>query len=315
MFAKSFVINLPFKTDRLEKFTAAYPSCLTPFTVHPAVHGDSIRHPDWWQAGAGAWGCYRSHMQILERCYQEQVESYIVFEDDAIFRPDFEQEFAAFSSELPAEWEMVYLGGQLLHEHANPPRKISNHVYVPYNVNRTHCFAVHQRGYVKLYKHLNATPFAQHEHIDHHVGRLHESGQLKIYVPGRWLVGQDAGSSNISGKHNAANFWPDPEKLANNSKTWKERFIPAIYLEAPISVSIELERRGWHRGHWQNSEHLDRGVCMALESSNVKEGLNGWYRAVMGKRRRKELGAVAMPESKRSQITSPPTETLNGITE
>lgn len=279
MFSRAFVINLPFRGDRFASFKASLPASLGDVTRWDAVHGDSIAHPDWWRSGAGAWGCYRSHLQILEHCYQRGIESYIVFEDDAIFRPDFEERFTAFMAELPADWEQIYLGGQLLHVKNHPPAKVNENVFVPYNVNRTQCFAVHKRGYEKLYKHLNAMPFAHGEHIDHHLGRLHETGRLKVYCPSKWLVGQDGGSSNISGNTNGATFFDNPDALSNG-RTFAAAVIPAVFLEAPLSVAIELERRGWHRGHWQNADRLDRGVCNALGSIDVKSGLNGWYRAV-----------------------------------
>ncbi len=293
MFSKTFVINLPFKTDRLSIFQKSVPQAIGDVEVWPAVHGDSIRHPEWWTAGAGAWGCYRSHLQILEHCYQQKVESYLVFEDDAIFRKDFEHEFTWFLSELPDDWEMVYLGGQLLHEVQHPPKRVNDHVFVPHNVNRTHAFAIHQRGYEKVYRHLNSA-FATNEHVDHHLGRLHESGRLKVYCPGKWLVGQDGGPSNISGNTNAATFWVDPEKLGSDTRHDPKRAIPAIFLEAPIDVAVELERKGWHRGKWQNGDRLDRGVCDAITSLNVKQGLTNWYKAVMPEAVREGLSCVCL---------------------
>jgi hypothetical protein len=281
MFTKSFVINLPFKTDRMEVFNRSYPTSLPPVEVWRAVHGDTVRHPSWWTSGAGAWGCLRSHYQILEKCYNEGVESYVVFEDDGIFREGFNDRLEAFLKELPDDWEQAYLGGQLLHEIRNPPRKVSENVYVPYNVNRTHCFAVHRRGYEKLYKHWNTVPFVSGEHIDHHTGRLHESGQIKVYCPGQWMVGQDGGKSNISGNNNSPTFWVDPEKLAHSHKTWEQRAIPTVFLEAPISVVIELERIGWHRGHWQDDHRLDRGVCNAISGPNMKSDLLNWQKTVI----------------------------------
>ena len=279
MFAKAFVINLPFKTDRLVVFQKSVPKCFGHVVVWSAVHGDTVRPPDWWKSGEGAWGCYRSHLQILEHCYQHQFESYVVFEDDAIFRADCELLLTQFLSELPADWEMVYLGGQLLHELQHPPQRVTDNVMIPYNVNRTHAFAVHRRGYERVYKHLNQTPFHKHEHVDHHLGRLHESGKLKLYCPGKWLVGQDGGPSNISGNTNAATFWIDPEKFVHGWST--EETKPCVFLESTIETAIELERRGWHRGHWQNEQRLDRGVCHALVSLDVKDGLRQWYKAVL----------------------------------
>jgi hypothetical protein len=63
-----------------------------------------------------------------------------------------------------------------------------------------------------LYKFLNAVPFEQHYHIDHHLGLLHERRMLKIYCPHIWLVGQIACSSNISGKQTGSTLFDDPYK-------------------------------------------------------------------------------------------------------
>jgi hypothetical protein len=282
-FSKSYVINLPFKTDRLESFQKSVPKILGEIEVWPAVHGDSIKHPDCWSSGNGSWGCLRSHLQILEHAYQyqDEIESYLVLEDDAIFRPDFDELFPQVMEELNQhEWEMCYFGGQILHESQHPPQKISQNLYRPYNVNRTHCFALHRRGYEKVYRHLMNLPYEDAFHIDHHLGRLHESGTLAVYCSGKWIVGQDSGSSNISGKHNSAEWWVDPEKYAVETRKWQSKPVPAVFLESPIHVAIELEREGWHRGHWQDHQHLDRGVCEALTSLDVKSGLVNWFRAV-----------------------------------
>jgi GR25 family glycosyltransferase involved in LPS biosynthesis len=278
MFSRSYVINLPFKMDRLAKFQSTAPRCLGQIDAWRAVHGDTVQHPDWWTAGRGAWGCYKSHFQILEKCYNEGVESYLVFEDDAVFRNGFDGELTAFMESVPQDWEMIYLGGQLLHEVANPPKRVNEHCFVPYNVNRTHAFAVHKRGYDKLYQHLSATPFAAHEHIDHHLGRLHESGRLKVYCPGKWLVGQDAGPSNISGNLNGISFWVDPERLAQPN--WMSEPPKCVFLEAPLDIAIDLRLKGWHQGHWRNEHQLDRGVAAAVNSRDVAAGLAKWFRFV-----------------------------------
>jgi len=275
LFDKVFVINLAFKQDRLSSFMSFVPRCLGKVTTWQAVHGDTVRHPNWWTAGNGAWGCYRSHLGILEYCYNSQFESYAVFEDDAIFRPEFEEQLQSFMGSLPDDWEQVYFGGQLLHEVANPPRRINENCFSPYNVNRTHAFAVHRRGYEKLYQFLNAVPFQQAEHIDHHLGRLHESGTLKVYVPPRWLVGQDGGPSNISGKCNPPSYWVDPEVLEIPGRFSGP--LPAIYLEADVHVAIELSNRGWHRGYWVDDDHVDHGVNEAMSSADRSDGLKVWF--------------------------------------
>ncbi len=46
----------------------------------------------------------------------------------------------AYVRELPEDWGLAYLGGQHLYAAKHPPKKISDRVYDPYNVNRTHAF-------------------------------------------------------------------------------------------------------------------------------------------------------------------------------
>ena len=279
MFDAAFVINLPHRIDRLTVFKSIVPKCFGEIIVWPAVQGDVIPHPDWWRAGSGAWGCCRSHMQILEHCYQKGYRNYIVFEDDAIFVDNFEERLQQFMQDVPAEWEQIYLGGQLYHADTYPPKRITPNVYQPYNVNRTQCFAVSKTGYPKLYKHLNQE-FVDEEHIDHHLGRLHESGELAVYCPAKWLVGQDGGNSDISGRLNSVMSWENPEVYAKDDSAWAKRFIPAIHLECSLEVALAVERKGWHRGKWLSPERLDKGVCEALGSLKLAERLEVWYKAV-----------------------------------
>lgn len=274
-FSQAFVINLPFKSDRLERFMRSVPECIGGVTHWRAVHGDTVRPPRYWNAGNGAWGCYRSHMQILEYAIANKLESYVVFEDDAIFAPNFESELQSIMGNIPEDWQQLYLGGQLLHEIKNPPKRVNEWLFMPYNVNRTHCFAVHRRGYYDLYDHLMSLPFAKDDHIDHHLGRLHEKGKFAVYVPRRWIVGQGEGWSNISGKFNNATYWPDPESCAIDHPVLQDP--RCIFLEAPVEVARELQLRGWHKGYWQNEDGLDRGVCEAVGHFYPEIRLREWF--------------------------------------
>lgn len=276
-FERIFVINLPFKTDRLERLKALMPAILSDFEVWPAVHGDKILHPDNWTAGNGAWGCYRSHMQILEHCMQHGIESYLVLEDDALFADDFCEILSETIKQLPSDWCQLYLGGQLLKERKNPPKRINEFVYVPFNVNRTHCFALHSRGYQAIYKHLFQLPFFNKEHIDHHLGRLHETGKFPVYCTRRWIVGQNDGPSNIGPKPlKVPHFWNHAEKCAGKEH-WLLESPLCVFLEAPPNVAKLLQSRGWHQGKRKNEDGLDNGVCDAMSSLDPEPKLADWY--------------------------------------
>jgi hypothetical protein len=85
---------------------------------------------------------------------------------------------------------------------------------MPYNVNRTHAYAVKGRFIQKLYEFLadssEQMKVAQY-HIDHRMGALHEVGAFKVFAPTKWLMGQDGTRSDINGSETCCQNWPDPE--------------------------------------------------------------------------------------------------------
>ncbi|WP_442511654.1 sulfotransferase [Novipirellula sp. SH528] len=213
---RCFLMNLDRREDRLKEWMEQLPDPW-PFP-HPerftAIDGRRVATPPQWRAGNGAWGCYRSHALILEKCLIERIDSYVVFEDDAGFCDDFANQLKAYVTELPADWGLAYLGGQHLYAGKHPPHKISEHVYRPYNVNRTHAFMVRGRENMKvLYRHLHWSDWHSKHHIDHHLGRLTQrryqslvqgknvdKESIAVYAPDRWLVGQLPTKSNICGR-------------------------------------------------------------------------------------------------------------------
>ncbi|KAA5541548.1 glycosyl transferase family 25 [Roseiconus nitratireducens] len=212
---RCFLINLDGRHDRLREWFDQLPKPW-PFPKperFAAIDGRRVPPPTHWRAGNGAWGCYRSHCLILEKCLSEGIDSYVVFEDDAGFCNDFAKRFQKFVCELPDDWGLAYLGGQHLYSVAHPPVRISEHVYLPYNVNRTHAFMVRGRSnMVSLYRHLHSRDWKKANHIDHHLGRMIQrryhgiarrnvgKGSVAVYAPDRWLVGQLPTRSNISGR-------------------------------------------------------------------------------------------------------------------
>ena len=213
---RCFLVNLDRREDRLKEWLQQLPD---PWPLpeperFAAIDGRRCATPPQWRAGNGAWGCYRSHCLILEKCLIEGIDSYVVFEDDAGFVKDFADRFEQYANELPADWGLAYLGGQHLFAGKHPPQRVSEHVYRPYNVNRTHAFMVRGRENMKaLYRHLHWNDWQQRHHIDHHLGRFiqrrYESlvqgknvqrESIAVYTPDRWMVGQLPTKSNICGR-------------------------------------------------------------------------------------------------------------------
>ena len=274
MISKVFVINLSIRRDRYDNLLTFFPENALGSPIRwGAVHGDSCKPPPFWNAGNGAWGCYRSHLQILEYCMSEKIHSYMVLEDDAVFVNDFDQKYDAFLEELPTDWDMFYLGGQLMHAERFSPERVSANVYRPYNVNRTHCFAVHSRCYEYLYQFLLRRFEQRNWHIDHHLGRLHEQRECNIYCPGEWLVGQGSGSSNISGRVNEETYFPHPKHYY---RVPLEKDPYCFILEAPVEIAKELtEKHGWHSGFSRDENFIDRGLELIDYKTALK--IRHWY--------------------------------------
>ena len=137
------------------------------------------------------------------------VESVLLLEDDAIFGETFTEDVKKFLSNVPANWGMIYLGGQHLKVREKPPKRLNPEVFIPYNVNRTHAFAIRGKCMEVIYKHLNTQDWTKRNHIDNHLGRFHQERNKKypVYCPKNWLVGQREGQSNIAGREVPPRFW------------------------------------------------------------------------------------------------------------
>ena len=247
---------------------------LPPLERWQGILGDKCPHPGLWKAGSGAWGCYRSHMNILEYCMNNNVSSYIVFEDDFRISSNFEKVITNFIEELPDNWEQVYLGGDLMHLHIQPPIKITPHVYRPYNVNRTHCFAVSRVGMKPIYQHISNLPFEHEDHIDHHLGRWHEIPTTKVFCPSEWIVGQHGFSSTVSGKLEEPTFFSNPKDVAKSHYLYD--FPICVIYKGPSWLLHKLSTR-LHPGNNVDAHGYDITLNLAAKMIDPLPEVQRWY--------------------------------------
>ena len=190
---------------------------------------------------------------------------------------------SAFMQEVPQDWGQVYLGGQFLHRE---PERISPWVLRPYNVNRTHAFALSKATIPRYLQHImhapdyfnvqiddKGTTALNHNgfHIDHQLGRAHERGDWKTYAPAWWLAGQEAGGSNISGHNNPRLWWH-----------WRERghHLPFYFLP-PDSTDPQRAffRRYLHPG---NNTLGNTMIDVGLDKELNDEDLTSWLKMIAG---------------------------------
>jgi len=217
MFERVAVINLERRQERMKSFFERLPEDW-PFRYpvrYEAVDGEISPPPKWWNGGNGAWGCYRTHLNILEECLNRGVDSVLILEDDAVCVQGFGEKVQLFVKSLPEDWGMIYFGGQHIHENLRLPRKINEWVYSPFNVNRTHCYGIRGHSMLeRVYRHLH-DPTSWHvaHHVDHYLGELHKNIQQGLYVPREWLVAQAEGASDIDGKMQNYRLYPGSEEV------------------------------------------------------------------------------------------------------
>jgi len=213
MFDKIICINLDRRGDRWQSFIGSLRcQLLRGAQRFNAIDGLKCKPPTWWIAGPGAWGCYRSHLMILEHCLNQKAKSVLIFEDDSVFVFDFQRKFKKFANELPHNWSMLYLGG----EHLEKPHKITDEVYEAKNINRMHAYALRGEMIQTLYNHLCSVQWQRNVPIDHYVAQLHAEQGKGIYCPRRWLVGQSGGESDIAAKGiYPERFWPSSETVCS----------------------------------------------------------------------------------------------------
>jgi GR25 family glycosyltransferase involved in LPS biosynthesis len=309
-----FCINLDRRPNRWEEFKKALPKDW-PFKTPErwgAVDGSTLALPHWWEkgnAGKGAWGCYMSHMRLLEHCQQKGFKRVLILEDDCRFVEGFRETVAKMLATAPTDWEMMYLGGQHLRQSNAAPEMINEDWFVPHNVNRTHAFAIQNEGFNKVYKHgMETGSWFRGAHIDHHLGQGHEQKKWKTIVPKNWLASQGENKSDISHKQRREHLWAGAEDVCSkNLRLSEEPFVPILGLHSSGSSCLAgvVHALGIHLGNVLNGNFepnfMHHNLCRAMQehiwSTQILPQnlgwLEGWVNSRKAEAKRKHVLAGA----------------------
>jgi len=100
-FDRVVVINVPRRSDRLEQFRLEAQRVGFEFDIHKAMDGQFL--------GMNPIVAGRlSHIEVLRTIKPD--ERVLICEDDAIFRPDFNEALDEYMADLPEDWDIFYLG-------------------------------------------------------------------------------------------------------------------------------------------------------------------------------------------------------------
>lgn len=98
-----FVINLERRKDRLEQLNL-------PFGFFRIEAIDGSIFTDLPMKIRSHNGCRLSHIKTLEYIKKFKYESALIFEDDVVLCKDFDNKFEKVLTELPEDWDLLYLG-------------------------------------------------------------------------------------------------------------------------------------------------------------------------------------------------------------
>ena len=275
-FDRVVLINLKRRTDRIESFKQRQISHnweLPNPDIFEAIEGNLVGIPSYYLAGGGAWGCLLSHTRVLEKAVMDKVDSILVLEDDVTWMSDSWEILNQFMKDVPTDWEQLMLGGQLFCD--SRQEVIKPGVRRVSNCQRTHAYAIRTKVIPDLLK----IWYGCNTHIDHRMGPWQES--RKVYAPEKFIFGQSAGKSDISGARNPDKFWIPPSTSQ-----------PVIHLTTSKEVVSTLRSRGFHTGFdIDSTTGYDKGLMNAaitkdpIRSSLIRKWLDAvlWESASMEK--------------------------------
>ena len=203
------VISLRRRKDRREAFEKrareVFKNSTVPFAIRWfwGFEGKLLPKPAGHFPPNGAFGCAFSHVvawaEVIAK--EESIDPdapLVFFEDDAYFCDCFPEKLEAVLKNVPDDWDIFYLGGEILSGRPSP-KEVAPGVARVQNVNRLHAYAVKTRALNVIFPRLLAYlttaperkgPSGDETCFDYEVGRICEEGELIAYCSKPWLVGQ-----------------------------------------------------------------------------------------------------------------------------
>jgi glycosyl transferase family 25 len=162
-------------------------------------------------------GTAMSHIKSWETIVAENNQNSLIFEDDVILEPNFQEKLNTILTHVPKDFDILYLGCDLsnydnkdtrLHsimksilgtKYKKNHKKINKSIFVPESPLALHSYILSKNGARKLLNIVRKTKI--YSHIDYML--LREGKDLKVYASNPFLVFQDIDrmTSNISSSY------------------------------------------------------------------------------------------------------------------
>jgi GR25 family glycosyltransferase involved in LPS biosynthesis len=181
---EKYVINLERRTDRLTSINLPFE-----YNVFKATDGKET-YPDHKVKHQGFLGCLDSHRRLFQMAKDNNIETLLVMEDDIEVDQNFNDKLQVVLSELPEDWDLLYLGGWNVGE----KEKYSQHLDRATKVYTTHAFIVRGKFFDTLLEGINSRDWK----VDVLISEILPKGNCFICDP--TIAWQKEGFSDIENK-------------------------------------------------------------------------------------------------------------------
>ena len=213
---RTFVINMDKDRDRYEKISNYYQnSDLSdiPLERYSAVVGKKVNPEQWLTEDAvkdlnhiinngyrthhhqltyGGIGCFLSHYNLAKRLLteKENIDAYIVFEDDTAIPKNLLTHIEKNMSEVPDDWD--YLMFYTIRARGDSVNKKINKLKSFWGLNG---YIINKKGAQKFVEEADATKIDGQ--IDSYLSRMIQQNKMNIYATKKHLVKSNALDTNI----------------------------------------------------------------------------------------------------------------------
>ncbi|KAJ3506259.1 hypothetical protein NLJ89_g6971 [Agrocybe chaxingu] len=158
--------------------------------------------------------CWYSHLCVIQKIANSGDSVSIILEDDIDMEKDIHAHLRHIWSNLPPDWDIVFLGhcwsNEALYPPLAPPERHYARIHKSVSPKCTHAYALSRNGARRLLVHLRYPPFAFSRAIDQAIAWLVESGRLKSYsiVPSL-VVQRKVSTSDVMVGKGTGSRWKD----------------------------------------------------------------------------------------------------------
>lgn len=189
-FEHIYCINLDRRPDRWER-------CQTEFAkfgiegVERFSATDGQLHTAAPRLARGAYGVLDTHRRILSNAMQNGYSNILILEDDVAFNDNFNEYFEEIESQVPDDWDILYLGSNIQNWQ---PRPVTKNIHIAFGVLALHSVGIAGKAYSNILRSLDElTP------VDVQYARL--AMWLKMYNVIPRMTYQQPGWSDIEQMH------------------------------------------------------------------------------------------------------------------